>query len=181
MKAFKCDRCHRYFDKYKFTNDMSFRGGTVEVSNGTPLDLCEDCRLALVRFMEDRPEEEIETCIFGCKCVLEYDIFATVSNKVSRIFYDLHSDENLTVLKSPYYDSTFKSIKFSIKDKNFRLEDCNGLMTLFQDCTEFKPMKFIVSRDRNLLIDEIITNFTNLITDIFKNDGYEIIKMDVMK
>lgn len=181
MKAFKCDRCHRYFDKYKLTNDMSFRGGTVEVSNGTPLDLCEDCRLALVKFMKDRPEEETETCISECKRVLEYDIVATVSNKLNRIFNDLHSDENLTVLESPYYDSTFKSIKFSIKDKNFRLEDCNGFVTLLQDSTEFKPMKFIASRGRNISADEIIDKFTDLITDIFKNDGYEIIKMDLMK
>lgn len=73
MKAFKCDRCHRYFDKYKLTNDMSFRGGMVEVSNGTPLDLCEDCRLALVGFMKNVSENEdddfIEKSCYTCKYI----------------------------------------------------------------------------------------------------------------
>lgn len=82
MKAFKCDRCGKFFGKYKLTNEYSYRGGPISVchvlGNGESketLDLCEDCREKLVEFMfmKTNINKSCDTCRFanGILCDLK--------------------------------------------------------------------------------------------------------------
>ena len=59
-KAFKCDRCGKFYGKYKLDQQYQFKGMAISVchmlGNGEAqdvLDLCEACRTQLVIFMQN--------------------------------------------------------------------------------------------------------------------------------
>ena len=59
-KAFKCDRCGKFYGKYKLNQQYQFKGMAISVchmlGNGEAqdvMDLCEACRTQLVIFMQN--------------------------------------------------------------------------------------------------------------------------------
>ena len=84
MKAFKCDRCGKFYGKYRLTNDYQFRGAPISVCNcngrgdcNEVLDLCEECRKELMIFMKTKaePVKDCRTCKYaeGPFCVLKHE------------------------------------------------------------------------------------------------------------
>lgn len=59
MIAYKCDRCGKYYDETYFNTDTE--GFTIN-RYGNPIDLCDDCKNALIGFVkggEDSAVKEI--------------------------------------------------------------------------------------------------------------------------
>lgn len=55
-KAYKCDRCGRLYEPYEFRDyneKIMFKEYIVNVCTlgGSPFDLCPDCRIGLVEYM----------------------------------------------------------------------------------------------------------------------------------
>lgn len=58
-KAFKCDRCGKFYDKYELNQAFQFKGAPISVchmlkngSNSNVMDMCAGCREQLVMFMK---------------------------------------------------------------------------------------------------------------------------------
>lgn len=64
MKAYKCDRCGSYYDKYMFNNN-----GLCLVVHPiqNPIDLCPECNNELSKwYKNEQVQEDIPNCIY-CK------------------------------------------------------------------------------------------------------------------
>lgn len=69
MRAFKCDRCGKFYGKYRLTNDYQFRGAPISVCHvrgdgeaSEVMDLCEECRKELCKFMKPTDESDCDDC-----------------------------------------------------------------------------------------------------------------------
>jgi len=64
MKAFKCDKCKRYFEGEVFaniegTNVVTFtEGGIPNWKYPMPSDLCQECWEEIRRFIEDHGDDQ---------------------------------------------------------------------------------------------------------------------------
>ena len=54
MKAYKCDRCGSYYDKYVFNND----GLCLVHPSQKPIDLCPECNNELSKWYKNEQEQE---------------------------------------------------------------------------------------------------------------------------
>lgn len=63
MKAFKCDRCGKFFEKYKMQGTAEFFNITRNPSmSGNCLDLCPNCNAELQEWIANDKEQIVCNC-----------------------------------------------------------------------------------------------------------------------